>query len=678
MADIVLTKVYVSSVANHSLTNPKRGHRLGSTSASWRKIRSVTDEVPRDVPDQRTRIVEQGPNGELCMWYPLESVFEVWGWLGLKSTYKGDSMVLLYRSHKFVHEVVAFKCLPKEPLGIVTVQRRPWGLTLCVDEPTSFLERPLPSLKGTISLKIGKKVIAVGTSLGYIALYRYISPGLEALDLANALGHSCDPTMRKDLEKLPQRHVVIQTETEGNLPLFDLVGDWLVYCPAKTEREYTRILASTNSTLHDTPMALPPDDPVLYQVASTISNTTLDGLFKLSELGSKKVKHYWNEKKDEKVEKNEAPAQNLGKYIGTALSSTANKLRKLPSHASVKILDLVTGDTMATFKVPGGVSHLSLNPFDLQLVNANQRGDTFYLWDLCQVPSRVKLLGKFPRGKTSALIEDMTWFANKASDSTYGFGSISTRTGSIHWYKDVSSSGTSGQSGGAENSWILASVRARRFFTLPQCSNLANKSASAQLAFLDRDDCLRLVSPSEGYQDSKYNLLPGLADCGVSDNRLSDRLCASPSCVFGTSSGDFGNYRKIARYTSVWHPEFSGVELLPKSASKEEVPSALTQVEIHTCEPYLSLVTNEFIRFATYDTGGQSVQQLFKDFGEEVPVKVIDFGPTREPILSENPVEETSEGKEVSPSKSLNDLRRTPSETQKEVHSQMPNAIVSE
>ncbi|EGW31529.1 uncharacterized protein SPAPADRAFT_62117 [Spathaspora passalidarum NRRL Y-27907] len=256
---------------------------------------------------------------------------------------------------------------------------------------------------------------------------------------------------------------------------------------------------------------------------------------------------------------------------------------------------------MGTFKPPGGISQLSLSPYDLQLVHANARGDSLYMWDLYRLPVEISLIGKFSRGKTSAIIEEIFWFINNYENkrdegevfgNNSGFGCISKSTGSLHWFninylagsynnnRPNSFKKTSFAPGKFMDSWILSSLKAKQFVSIPtnQCSNLN------QLAIIDENLVLKLISPLNGHHFYQFQLSKVPVD-------------------------------------SQFVPKTSSIE-------KPHIPSSpyvnpLSQAEIETCAPFLNLINNPRIEFATFED--DNLEEIFSEFGNMVPEQVITF-----------------------------------------------------
>lgn len=669
-----------------------------------------------------TTFVELGPNNEIIILYQT-FVLEIWNWyppdtnVNAKSkVLNGDTMYLhaqanlrdtdvmledgriesflilkrfdnttklhclttlvnsspLAPSKRSVYRILAdlksLKFFPPEPLSI----------------PNEILDKPC-------SIKASENFLTVANSDGFMYFFKLSfdkktnSISFENVNknfkLNNIKQSCCQPTLAKYdklASVLEDDQLLLETSTFDGKPIFDLIGSWLVYSPTKYEINHLKnmvcttngsvskpkrpsLSSSTTSTKLFTPIKLPPPGPLLNRVISNLSNNALDGLFKLSELSSKKIKRYM--KKDRKksnelqLDKEVIVSLNsIGKAIGQTLYNTASTIQKTTKNLAnvdneiIKIIDLSNDRTMAIFKPPGGVSSLCLSPYDLQLVNANLRGDNFYMWDLYKSPNEVSLLGKFIRGKTSAIIQEIFWFINNnlqelngtPMGNNSGFGCITKHSGSIHWYNVNYLSGGNllnnfPNSLGDKNdklynsdnfldSWILSSLQARKFVALPTCSNIIGDSINGdmngssvkdrdrhffnmnQLAIIDKKNQLKLISPLNGYHGYKYQL--------------------------PTTNVNYKEAEALSQAYKFSHSEKSileAINALNLSNRRFEDINPLSQTEIETCGPYLNLIGNKNIEFSTYDFDNDgndkdNFTKAFTEFGNIIPVKKIDFG----------------------------------------------------
>lgn len=633
----------------------------------------------------------QGPRGDLHIYYRDENVYEHWDWsktdqyarhvddLGCSlllashdrpSEPSEDCLVL--RSQKQFHAchmydmktywdgtnaVLFFLYRQKEESGHIVVEAR-HGSSHCILIP-SFLE-------GELLLKVSTTYLTVASENGYIYVI-LIEPPLdpaetECMFYPNRTGPHARVIRHFVLSNVGQglgssaavrdEEIVVKTAVFDGQPIYDLVGSWLVYCPSKKEVQYHKQMHLSESGLSpqqkrhnpnrsqirqknqaelSTPVKLPLSGPLLNRVLSSVSNTAADRLFKLSDVGSKTMQSYLNRKPN--IIDKDVSLHSISSSIGGALLSTVDKLKKQAASFgdgdTIRVMDLRNGQTMAFFKPPGGVSHLSLSPYDLHLVHANLKGDSLYMWDLYKLPNEVSLAGKFVRGKTSASIRDVVWFFNddnaeNLSGTNFGFGVITKRSGSVHWYN------VNYLSGGSEannypnmlgknavvmphkhqfaDSWILPSARAVKFCKLPALANVPADTPLAphhrpvwsqkqnrlvQLAFIDSTDNMRLVSPLNGSYTFKY-ILP-----------------VRPRSVPAE--------KVVTRANVVWKPDFAPEP--PVNVDIGETP--LSQAEIETCEPYLTMVNDDSIEFTTYDFGEDDDAKFFdhfREFGEPVPV----------------------------------------------------------
>lgn len=626
------------------------------------------------IPPERkaARMVEQGPRGDLHVWYAEQHVYEHWDWKKVKKYEKGkDEQGLVayygdpYRDNELVSEeelVLMTQCeFPnREMLAMKVYCDGLHSLLILVykdmEKDSTFFEiRSKQSIqrhgfpvymRGNLLIKVGKPYVAFGSSEGYVLVYKVDVLRDAPLRRANVGGpHSrvfhnfiLFNAGHEISSHLQEGQVVFKTALFDHEPLFDIVGSWLVYCPTKKEVQYHKQMHSENSNLTTkssslyTPTKLPSSGPLLSRVLSSVSNTAADKLFKLSDLGTKKV-HSYLKKKDNFIDK-DVSLHSLSSSIGDAFFSTVDTLKKQAraygENEVIHVIDIANGQTMALFKPPGGVLHLSLSPYDLHLVHASLKGDNLYMWDLCKLPKEVSLVGKFMRGKTSASIQDLVWFVNDNNTenlrgTNFGFGCITKRSGSVHWYNvnylsggneanypntfDETSPNIPGKNQFSD-SWILPSAKAVKFLKLPGCANVPGdltqaqhngsmwrhrKTGLVQLAFMDAENNLRLVSPLNGSHTFKYVLPKSLV-----------------SLVAGLES----------KLVDPWAPL---IDPTPIAKMNDETP--LSMAEIETAAPYLSFIHDKGIEFATYDFGDEGdakLFDLFQDFGMEVPVRPLD------------------------------------------------------
>lgn len=672
---------------------------MGTSSATWQKLKLAANADSWKDPNEpeegsgdtkpfsdhsasthSRRIVEQGPRGDLHIYFRDLRIYEHWDW-SKTDTYVGGrddaSFGVAIVALSQCSDVVSEECLVLKsqcafPLRYVYGMKTYWdgvhsllfilyreynenGAAQVEARGKKAVLFLIPSfLKGNLLLKVSTAYLTVASEDGYIYVMR-IDPDQ---DMCLCLSHSDSPHVRVirnlvlsnvrreigEYSGLSDNELAVKTAVYDHEPVYDLVGSWLVYCPNKKEVQYHKhmhLSENDTSLLHhcqapltlSTPVRLPLSGPLLNRVLSSVSNTAADKLFKLSDMGSKKVQSYL--KKKEIILDKDVSLHSIGNTIGGAFLSTVDKLKKQAAAFGdddiIRVMDLKNGQTMAFFKPPGGVSHLSLSPYDLHLVHANAKGDSLSMWDLCKLPTEVSLVGKFVRGKTSASIRDMVWFFNddnteSLSGTNFGFGVITKRSGSVHWYNVNYLSGgneannypnvfakspvTAPHKHQFADSWILPSAKAVKFCKLPGLANVPADISLAQyrrpmwaqrqhrlvqLAFIDSADNMRLISPLNGSYTFKY-VLP-----------LSPVNCTScPS------------HAKIH-----WMPQFAPET---SSSTRENDDTPLSLAEIETCEPYFSLVNDKSIEFSTYDFGDGGDTKFFDfflEFGMSLPLHLV-------------------------------------------------------
>ncbi|KAK6455215.1 uncharacterized protein RJT20DRAFT_146301 [Scheffersomyces xylosifermentans] len=733
---------------NRLHTNPKKGHKLGTASATWKKIKSaaavsaksapyspeepdskdnngvIKPDKPSVTTNDKSTLIEYGSHGEIFIAYPSTRTVQLWDWKPPSSDTKKDAETLYLNGQIHLDSgvnydtdsLVNFKIL-KEPtdrssssqysiLALMKTHSGAYKLTNfrvdfatrslpfsdSVTLPTLFYNCPSESDSVTFTLKTSNKFIVVANSEGLLCVYKYsmardaILMGNSEYSLQDIRKQSSQPILSKYniLSKFPDDQIILQTScNQDNEPIFDIVDNWLVYSPTKFEYKHMKAISSTtpiptsnesvdpiivsSSSTNEaatkqnslyTPVKLPASGPLLNKVLSTLSNTALDGLFRLSEISSSKVKSYLNNK-GSKQELYKAPTINsISKSIGNLLystaSSTASTLEsstrslKPNNNQLLKILDLSNDKVLGVFKPLGGVSNVSLSPYDSQLVHSSLRGDTLFMWDLYRLPSEISLIGKFTRGKTSAVIEEIFWFNNNygegnghnsgnsgnPNDSSIkgnnsGFGCITKSTGSVHWFNINYLSGNMNnnfpnslnkekvkrdhQSGSFLDSWILSSLKAKKFVALPDfnglttsisnsgnSSNVVTKSndvnhinrVTNQLAIIDDQNQLKLISTLNGSHLYKYELPNQPVD-----SKYVPRI-----------------FHKLSN---------------ENEKGTKDLINPLSQAEIETSAPFLNLINNKNVEFAVYSFEDQSdsdgFMNAFKEFGNEIPDKVIKF-----------------------------------------------------
>ncbi|KAG7664212.1 uncharacterized protein J8A68_002275 [[Candida] subhashii] len=685
-------------------TNPKRGHRLGTASATWKKIKSATSGVAnyQSTPSNGTNgsasnsdeetteidveaIIENGPSGELLILFPNERKLEIWDWSSPSNDCSSDGDTLFLQNQininlEITTEINVFKLYQKS-------QDEYHVLIICTDGIDYFLQSHSFTIHNSVSkansscmlnkfnqdtleftIKSSSKFICVGNNQGFLSLFEFnqetkeIIPANDGMKLANIWKRSCNPIISNPSfqGKVSDNELMLRTSVNGDsVPIFDIVDNWLVYSPTKFE--YRHLKASNDSSITRkeipqssfdpivsnyssngetaklknsmfTPMKLPMSKPLLAKVFSSLSNTALDGLFKLSEVSSAKFKAYMGNNTNSS-NKNVEPAsinsisKSIGKLLYSTASTTATSLQnstknlKPNNNQILCILDLGNDKVMGTFKPPGGVSQVSLSPYDLQLVHANARGDSLYMWDLYRLPVEIEVIGKFIRGKTSGIIEEIFWFVNNYDSkqnegdifgSNSGFGVITKSTGSVHWYninylsgslnnnhpnsfrKKTTKQTTAVAPGKFMDSWILSSFKAKQFAAIP--SDLRKENLN-QLAIIDNNNYLKLISPLNGQHFYRFEL----PNCPVSSS------CVPLLDEDIQMNGDYDLFQQ-------------------PPGSKSVTP--LSQAEIQTCSPFLNLINNNRIEFALLE---QDYETFGNEFGNQIPETIIKFSENEQP-----------------------------------------------
>ncbi|CUM67917.1 uncharacterized protein PRCAT00005628001 [Priceomyces carsonii] len=636
------------------------------------------------------KIYDNGENGELIILFCESNKVEVWDWYppSLETKVDGDTMYLHAQVELFnnlneqqeeespfeTKDILSFNFVRgalKTGMTFLLIYRL-LGTTVCeVHSIThsfgiSLVSQKiyLPSYLCTsasdpdklmnFTVKLSSRVIAIANEEGFIYVFRYHEiqnkylPANHDFNLGGLKKVSSQPIISKHnlVSKVGDEELLLQTSCLNGIPIFDVVGNWLAYSPVKSEYEHIKTIKIPKSaevedfdpiltTEQDqtskkvsmfTPVKLPPPGPLLNRVLSTLSNTALDSLFKLSEVSSCKVRAYLNRDTQEpRNDKDMAQSLNsfgkaLSKLIYSTASTTASTIQKSTRNLTandnqlIKIIDLMNDEVMTTFKPQGGVSCVSLSRYDLQLVHASLRGDHLFMWDLCKLPREIAFVGKFTRGKTSAIIENIFWFMNTIDNATSGinsgFGCTTKSTGTVHWFNINYLSGncsnnypkTLGKEDFSENvsekfldSWILPSLGAVKFLKLPLVSNadkITNNSYSLnQLGIIDDEGKLKLISNLNGNSSYQY------------------KLPQSP-------------VNRIA--IPLFNP------LRPEKISDIDV-NYLSQAEIETCSPYMNLARNQNVTFAVFKfkdsekTDFDNLTNSYSEFGHSIPTKKLNF-----------------------------------------------------
>uniref|UniRef100_A0A0L0NTW5 Uncharacterized protein n=1 Tax=Candidozyma auris TaxID=498019 RepID=A0A0L0NTW5_CANAR len=668
-----------TAYTNSRPTNPKRGHRLGTLLATWNKIKAATidsgdgshaeeviddgeartdkhstlevgngsakDALENGLSDTKKagvkpEFVEIGPRGEVYIYYQDLFVLELWDW----NCTQRDTLTFI-RSVQFQEPgITAFKVGEIHGTSAMVTTSNDSLIIHTSDRTSSSVKLP-KFFASPFTIKISKSVICVASADGYVALYSVEKPRLELIPvrLRSLFQTITRPLADNNCLRIDEDAVILKTSTTDKMPVFDLQGSWLAYCPTKHEMDHQKhLLHSDSATLKKkssnrkclfTDVKLPPQGPLLMRVVSSISGSALDKLFALSESGTKTFREYWLKPKSEKqnIIDKDVSLHSISSNISQALYSTASKIKKLAldsgDHRYIRVINLDNGQMIATFKPPAGVSQLSLSPYDLQLVHASFKGDSFYLWDLYKLPNEASLVGKFTRGNTSATVKEIMWFVNTDDQSSpagtnSGFGCISKKKGSLHWYNiNYLSCGNEADNypnrlGGKSNknmlgngqfldSWVLPSIGAAKFMKLPRAANVPTSSAedklsanwlykSNQLAFLDNRGNIRLVSPLNGKHTFKY-VLP-------KESTTAD------------SSSSFSSFLSPSR-----------LRLMPTNEKDYDTP--LAQTEIETCNKYLSVINDKRFELSIFDIEDEEdVFDYLREIEPQIPSKTVDFG----------------------------------------------------
>lgn len=549
-------------VLTASPISPKHGQQLGTATATWNKIRQVTNGLGDDSdPESETRdsvYIEAAAEGAIFVVHPNALVIEVWDW-------DNDDLCLVNRVQLTAETndpVTAVHILPD--LDVVVAR----GSTLEIHRV--FLN--LDTTELVASTEVDNTVVVI--KLG--------GPWIIAGDDCHTL-HVFDHKLK---EKNRFQTLINKIAT----PIFDIRGDWLAYSPAKAEHLRIKGAARLGLALgYSTPIKMPPHGPLLNRVLLLFSKLALDGLVALLKALLKQIKLLVNDGPPD------YRAALISKLIGKLLYSTAlltvvsiqktADARKPQDNQLVRVVHLVTGDTKAVFRPPGGVLAVLLLPYDLQLVTMAARGDIYYMWDLYRVPKEVSLVGKFTRGKTKAVVEDIVWFITKVGDSlNCGFGLRLVGLGTVHWFNinyfwgqiNNRPIGPSNNTSFAD-AWIHPLEGTRRLIPLPHRN---------QLGMVTKSGALKVVSPVNGAYNYQYELPLTLSDS--------------------------------------WQ-DFDGVVLDPAKQELRAKPEfvnaneAIAEAEINTCFAFLNLVNNDNVAFAVFDQPapiwGSAELKVVKPFG---------------------------------------------------------------
>lgn len=632
-------------------TSNQRGYTLGSTNATWRKIKQATNaSAPVNEFDSEDTIIQQGPIGEILMVYPKACVLEIWYWLppvfGDETTaskdLSGDTLYFYGQvdlgsdADESVEAIDIIEGDLNSNYEILVTYRgdvtRLEIQTVLVNRRESIvvqkLELPELFYVGPLTTKVNPRFIVVGNLEGYLYLFSWDSRRREFIDantneaMMNLKKSTCLPILRNfSILTIGDNGVLFKTSCAHSKPIFDLNKNWLVYSPTKAEYNHIRLNQDKI-----TPVKLPTSKPLLNKLLENLSNNALDLLFKISKFSTTKLNEYMNS-----TDNLDLTIKSLGKSLSKVLNQTVHTLNEtkanfLPNdNQIIKIVDLSNDKVLTIFKTPDGVSNLSFNPYDLQLVNSNMRGDSFFIWDLIKLPEEVSLMGRFSRGKTSGVIDEFFWFINNNEDdpdpklgndlrgTNSGFGCINSKSGTVHWYninyllsnlsnnlpnylgKEFPINATSSPKKYFLNDWILsassASGKYKKFIRLPNLLKLSDQNCCElnQLGIIDASNNLKLINPLNGDNCFKYEL---------------------PTSMLQLDTG----YNKLELRTF---------------EKKQEKLIPLSQIEIETCKPFMNLINLKNIEIACYDfddskTDIDAFYEMYSNLqNNNIPVKKI-------------------------------------------------------
>lgn len=618
--------------------NSKSGHKFNSALATWKKLKStkpahtyktqVNDEDSEPVIPQRSHseryVIENGPQGELFIFYLKEKVLEMWDWTAPTLKSERDTLYLQTRLQaRETFNLKSFKvikCQDGEYIAVaVTSEDNADNVDVLRISSTFFKVASrivLPFGSEKYSIKANDSFVCIGTDRGAVHIYRFGRTGLVLENantdsaLSNIKRNCCNIPGGDDIRDFGDDNLIIKTSCSDSMAIFDIIQGWFVYCPTKSEYTYLKNMKSNNKNCRNvllvdetvvsqdpiitnfmspsakkrktslfTPVKLSGSTPLYNKLVSSLSKTTLDGIFKVSELSSAKYKEYM----ESKLELN-----NIGKSIGKSLYTNIQKgseFLKPNDNQILTIVDLYNDRSLATFKPLGGVSQVSFSQYDLQLATANLRGDLLYIWDLYRLPTEISLVGKFTRGNTSAIVQNIFWFnaEDDNRDTHSGFGCISKATGSVHWYNmnnmlgegKVSERGIKikrsrrVRSELQKNDWTLSAFEGDKFLNV----------LDGQIGVLTRAGSLKMINPTNGHHYYEY------------------RIPREPIAEF--SNSDSFTLKELKGLARLRNP--------------------LAQAEIETCAPYLNLINHRNVELGTYLY--ESV--AFDDFGNDIEVDCL-------------------------------------------------------
>lgn len=524
----------------------------------------ATEEADGDDECTQLPLVDYEATGEIFAVYPQANVVEVWDW-----DPASDDLCLATRLQFGGKSTAAIECM-----RVVSDLNLAIARDNILELHTVYIDLDTTDVEATID--VGAHIVNIRRSSGWIVA------GDEYGQL-----HVFD-------ESLNPQDVRYSTSLDKlGVPIFDIQGDWLVYSPMKAEHQRLKGEARLGcSSRYLTPVKMPPRGPLLARVLLLFSKLALDGLVALLRALLKRIKHLVNEGGDYR-------ALLISKLIGNLLYNTALQTalsiqktadaRKPQDNQLIKVIHLGTHATKAAFRPPGGVLAVLLLPYDLQLIQVSHRGDTYYMWDLYRLPLEISLVGKFTRGKTKAIVNDLTWYMTQTElgGVNCGFGLVLEGLGTVHWFNINYFWGQTnnlpvrsnklGQSQFVD-AWLFPLEGARRIITLPR---------QHKLGILTKLGALKIVTSIDGSHSYQYDLPLTLPE-------------------------NWQDYDRVVFDRTLEKDEV-------EEKAKVNPSDAIAQAEINTCFAFLNLVNNDNVAFATFDEAapiwGSTEVTIVKPFG---------------------------------------------------------------
>lgn len=464
----------------------------------------------------------------------------------------------------------------------------------------------------------------------------------------------CLTIFNKTNRSNPLSNMTLEAKVFDGKPLFDLSGRWFVYVPNNTQEivqnlkklnykkkqlnktlkkklkdqqrrgsrnsgefydedndETTPEIDDDDVELDVTPLKLPTSGPLLNRLIKSLSSTAIDGAFKLSEIGTNKVKTYFsNQKLQTEANSNiidnvsQENMKNIKNSLVNFINANNNAKKNMNSSQFVVLIDLLTEQPMAIFSPPGSISNISLSPYDAHLATCSARGDNIYIWDLARIPKEISLVAKHNRGRTPSSIDQVLW--NTGSSA---IGIITRATGSLHWFNNYTDNNK------ANNDWVLSGLKSSKIFLGPRAAEINGISSSVRSSIAD----VKNVSNSESDNSiTKYNfkkrpLSHNLTKtCILSLNAYSGTLL-----IISPANGSI-NWKyelPIKPIPDSLRPDY----LVPKLAEIKTHNNLtnygsdcvkikdysqidpLSEIELETCDPFTPLYMNRRFQFGIYN-----------------------------------------------------------------------------